>query len=113
WSPAFAGSRSSPHPGPTWCTMLGELLKGRQYLRNWLSLAGLIILVGSIFAFLLLFAIDLFAPHSNPYLGLLTYVVAPGFTLLGGFFIVLGILVDRRQLTRASPTALPRVLHID
>src|SRR5436190_11783011 len=88
-------------------------LKLAPYLRNWLSLAGLIILIGSLFAFLLLFAIDLFAAHSNPYMGILTYVVAPGFGFLGVFFIALGALVDRRHLRRSSPTALPHVLHID
>jgi nitrate/TMAO reductase-like tetraheme cytochrome c subunit len=86
--------------------------KFAPYLRNWLSLGGLVVLIGSLFAFLLLFAIDFFAAHSNPYLGLLTYVVAPGFSVLGAFFIVLGALVDRRHL-RKSPTALPHVLHID
>ena len=55
-----------------------------QYLRNWLSLAGLIILVGSLFAFLLLLVIDVFAAHSSPYLGILMYVVAPGFFILEG-----------------------------
>jgi nitrate/TMAO reductase-like tetraheme cytochrome c subunit len=93
--------------------MSSERLKWMQYLRNWLSLAGLIILIGSLFAFLLLFVIDLFASHSSPYLGILIYVVAPGFSVLGGFFIGLGALVDRRHLQRKSPTALPHVLHID
>src|SRR3954464_10795442 len=93
--------------------MIFERLKRMQYFRNWLSLAGLVIFVGSIFAFLLLFAIDFFAPHSNPDLGILMYVVAPGFSVLGAFFIALGALVDRRHLRRSSPTALPHVLHID
>jgi hypothetical protein len=83
------------------------------YFRNWLSLAGLVVLIGSLFAFLLLFAIDFFAVHTNPYLGILTYVVAPGFAFLGAFLIVLGVLVDRRHTRRASPAALPHVLHID
>ena len=87
-------------------------LKLAPYLRNWLSLAGLIILIGSLFAFLLLLAIDFFAAHSNPYLGILTYVVAPGFAFLGAFFIALGALVDRRH-ARKSATALPHILHID
>src|SRR5690242_15281716 len=88
-----------------------ERLKG--HLRNWLSLAGFVILLGSLFAFVLLFFLDLFAPHSNPYLGILIYVVAPGFFILGAFFIVLGAVVDRRHSYRKSPAALPHVLHID
>jgi nitrate/TMAO reductase-like tetraheme cytochrome c subunit len=90
-----------------------ERQKLASYFRNWLSLGGLIILVGSLFAFLLLFAVDFFAAHSNPYMGILTYVVAPGFAILGVFFIVLGALVDRRHLRQASPASLPHVLHID
>jgi nitrate/TMAO reductase-like tetraheme cytochrome c subunit len=93
--------------------MTGDRLKVTQYVRNWLSLGGLIVLIGSLFAFLMLFAMDAFARHSNPYLGILTYVIAPGFSFLGLFFIVLGALVDRRHLRKTSPTALPHVLHID
>lgn len=52
-------------------------------LRNWAGLTGLVVALGSFFAFLLLFAIDLFAHYSNPYLGILAYVVAPGFLFLG------------------------------
>ena len=88
-----------------------DRLKG--YFRNWLSLAGLVILLGSLFAFILLLVLDLFAPHSNPYLGLLVYVVAPGFFVLGAFFIILGALVERRHAYRKSATSLPHVLHID
>src|SRR3982751_2941194 len=93
--------------------MIRERLKLSPYFRNWLSLAGLIVFIGSLFAFILLFALDVFAPHSNPYLGILMYVVAPGFTVLGAFLIALGALVDRRHALRASPAAFPHVLHID
>jgi nitrate/TMAO reductase-like tetraheme cytochrome c subunit len=65
---------------------------------NWLSLTGLIISSGGIFAFFLLFAIDTFAHDGNPYMGLLAYVVAPGFMFLGGFLAVLGAWLHRRKL---------------
>ena len=96
--------------------MSGKPPKGLKFIhhfRNWLSLAGLVILVGSLFAFALLLVMDLITPHSNPYLGILIYVVAPGFFILGAFFMVLGALVDRSHLKKKSPTALPHVLHID
>ena len=93
--------------------MIFERLKLSPNFRNWLSLGGLIILIGSLFAFLLLFAIDFFAAHGNPYLGILTYVVAPGFFILGAFFIFLGAIVERWHGSRKTPTALPHVLHID
>ena len=50
---------------------------------NWLTAIGLIISSGGLFAFILLFGIDTFAHHGNPYMGLLAYVVAPGFMMMG------------------------------
>jgi len=66
--------------------------------RNWLTVAGLIVSSGGLFAFILLFAIDTFAHHGNPYLGLLAYVVAPGFMILGLLLAILGAWLHRRHL---------------
>jgi nitrate/TMAO reductase-like tetraheme cytochrome c subunit len=66
--------------------------------RNWLSAAGLIISIGGLFAFVLLFAIDSFAHQGNPYMGLLAYVVAPAFMVLGALLAGLGAWLHRRQL---------------
>src|SRR5206468_7431884 len=87
--------------------------KRSHYFRNWLSLAGLVLALGSLFAFLLLFAIDLFAPHSNPYLGILTYVVAPAFCALGLLTAGIGAWVQRRHLGKGSSSPVPHVLVID
>ncbi|MBK9139607.1 MAG: hypothetical protein IPM17_12735 [Verrucomicrobia bacterium] len=46
-------------------------------LRNWLSMAGLVTMGASFFANLLLFLVDSFGRSSNPYVGVLTYLVAP------------------------------------
>jgi nitrate/TMAO reductase-like tetraheme cytochrome c subunit len=70
--------------------------------RNWLSIVGLIISSGGLFAFVLLFGIDTFAHHANPYLGLLAYVVAPGFMVLGGLFAMIGAWLHRRHLRAAG-----------
>jgi hypothetical protein len=50
--------------------------------RNWLSLSGLVIMLGSIFAFLMLFIVDMMKGSANPYVGILTYLVAPAFSTL-------------------------------
>src|SRR5438445_12672338 len=84
-----------------------------HYLRNWLSLSGLVIATGSLFAFLLLFAIDLFAHHGNPYMGILAYVVAPGFLFLGLFLAGLGVWIQRRPLRKVSQQSVPHALTID
>lgn len=77
-----------------------------KLLRNWLSLTGLVIALGSLFAFLLLFLLDLFAHFSNPYIGVLTYLVAPGFLTLGLVLTILGALMQHRHQVRAGDTAL-------
>jgi hypothetical protein len=69
-------------------------------LRNWLSLAGLVIAVGSLFSFLLL--LDAAAHLANPYLGILTYLVAPGFLITCSFLIILRALWQRHRLKAAA-----------
>ncbi len=71
-------------------------------LRNWLSLIGGLIAVGSLFSFLLLFVLDSAAHLANPYIGILTYLVAPGFLITGLFLTLLGVLRQRRRLKAAA-----------
>lgn len=75
--------------------------------RNWLSLIGLIISIGGFFAFLLLLSIDMLAHHGNPYMGLLAYIIAPGFMILGMIVSAWGAWLHRRYLRAAAgqPTA--------
>src|SRR5436190_6191141 len=84
-----------------------------RYFRNWLSLAGVVVALGSLFAFLLLMAIDLFAAHSNPYLGILTYVIAPGFLFLGMLLFLLGGWIHRRHMRQKPVADFPHMLVID
>lgn len=60
-------------------------------------MTGLVIVVGSIFSAALLFVLDLLAKSSNPYLGILTYFVAPGFLFLGLSLVLIGMLLERRK----------------
>ena len=86
----------------------------RSYqFRNWISLSGVVIAVGSFFAFLLLFAIDLMGRASNPYMGILAYVVAPGFLILGLFLIVLGVWRHRRRVRQSRAGTPPQDLMIN
>src|SRR5947209_5728628 len=71
--------------------------------RNWLSLAGVVVAVGSLFSFVMLMTMDYFAKEENPYLGILTYLVSPLFFVLGLFLIGVGWLSHRRQRARATP----------
>src|SRR5262245_32269713 len=80
--------------------------------RNWLSFAGGVVALGSFFAFLLLFSIDLFARVSNPYLGILAYVIAPSFLFLGLGMAAAGVWWQRRH-ARKIGIVTPSLLAVD
>ncbi|MBI5395122.1 MAG: NapC/NirT family cytochrome c [Verrucomicrobia bacterium] len=69
--------------------------------RNWLSLTGLVIGLGSLFSFLLLFVLDVLAPFGNPYMGVLIYLVAPAVLLVGLLLAGLGALLEHRRVLKA------------
>lgn len=69
--------------------------------RNWISIAGGVIMLAALFSFLLLFAMDLMAHFSNPYLGLLTYLLSPAVGAFGLILAVAGAALERRR----EPTA--------
>lgn len=79
-------------------------------LRNWLSLSGLVIVIGSMFSFLLLFFLDTMAHFSNPYIGILTYFVAPTFLFFGLGLTAIGAWRERKKLGEAAGGLLPKVV---
>lgn len=85
----------------------------RRNFRNWLSWSGLVLAASALFAFFLLFAIDLFARHSNPYIGILAYLVAPLFFALGILLVFLGAFIRSRTRRRAVEAAAPLAIKID
>ena len=80
----------------------------RGLFRNWLSLAGAVISAGSVFSCLFLFATEMFLPHSNPYMGILVYILAPIFFFLGVALVIVGLWMQRRQ----KPIALSLVVNL-
>jgi len=79
--------------------------------RNWLSLTGLVVVVGSLFSFFLLLLLDALAHFANPYVGILTYLVAPAFLVIGLFLALLGAFLRHRQILKTSGPLPP--LRID
>jgi nitrate/TMAO reductase-like tetraheme cytochrome c subunit len=79
-------------------------------LRNWISLTGVVVVIGSLFSTLLLFIMDAMSRGSNPYIGILTYFVAPFFFVTGLILTVIGVLRERRKWGQASGSLLPRVV---
>jgi len=81
--------------------------------QNWVSLAGAIIAAGSLFAFLFLLTLDLTGKgERNPYLGILCYLIAPAFLILGLALVLSGAWQQHRLRTR-TPNAPLRRLAID
>ena len=81
-------------------------------LRNWISLTGLVIVLGSFFSFQLLFLLDLFAHSANPYIGVLTYLVAPVFLVIGVVLTALGAWLERRQMVKAAGAVPAMVINL-
>lgn len=77
---------------------------------NWITLAGAVIAGGSLFAFLLLFAITLSGlGQRNPYLAILAYIVAPAFLFLGLALVLGGWWYARRQKLKGASVP-PRIV---
>ncbi len=81
--------------------------------RNWISLIGMVLSLGSLFSFAMLFTMDVFAKESNPYLGILTFVAAPAFLALGVFMMIGGWLFSHRRLVKQARGESPLLLSID
>jgi hypothetical protein len=77
-------------------------------LRNWISLAGVALAIVSVANILLFVIIDAIAAKASPYIGILAYMVAPGFLVLGLLLMLVGVLIERRK--KVAPTEFyPRV----
>ncbi len=84
---------------------MSESNKKPSLIQNWVSLAGLILAGGGFFSLVCLMAMDFFAEFKNPYIGILTYFIAPGFLGLGLVIVAVGMVLERRQLAKARQDA--------
>ncbi|MGH8281753.1 MAG: hypothetical protein ACRERZ_06130, partial [Gammaproteobacteria bacterium] len=83
----------------------------RSLLRNWMSLMGLVTVIGALFSFFQLFILDTVGHFSNPYISILTWMVVPAFLVLGLFLTVIGELRERRR--RKGGTSLISMVQVD
>jgi hypothetical protein len=79
-----------------------------RLFRSPISVAGMVLTTVSAVLFLTVFLADLFGFHSNPYAGILFFLVLPGIFLVGLLLIPLGAWIERRR--RASGRA-PSEIH--
>jgi len=82
-------------------------------IQNWISLTGIILATCAFFAVVCLIVIDSLAKSSNPYMGILTYIVAPAFLVTGLLLISIGVLWERRRRRRLAPGEIPTHPRID
>jgi nitrate/TMAO reductase-like tetraheme cytochrome c subunit len=87
--------------------------KRPSLLDNWLSLLGIILAASSFFAAVCLIAIDYFRAFKNPYMGILTYLIAPAFLFAGLLLMGIGALWERRRRRRMRPGEIPRYPRLD
>ena len=82
--------------------------RSRMLLRNPVSLAGVALGIVSVANIFIFFLIDQIAVRPSPYIGILAYMVSPGF-LIGGLLLMLaGVLLERRK--HLAPSAFyPRI----
>ena len=82
--------------------------KSRMLLRNPVSLAGVALGIVSIANIFIFFLIDQIAVKPSPYVGILAYMVSPGFLILGLLVMLAGVLLERRK--HLAPSAFyPRI----
>ena len=79
-----------------------------KWFRNPMSLTGVVLATVSAGAFLVVFLADLFGLHTNPYIGIVFFIVLPGVFLLGLALIPLGGWLARRSARSTGEPPWPR-----
>lgn len=83
-------------------------IRGSVVMHSAVSIAGMVLTTISAVVFLVVFFADLFGLHSNPYLGMLFFLVLPGIFIFGLVLIPIGAWIERR---RRRSGAKPSELH--
>ena len=76
----------------------------RSVFNNWITAIGVVVSAGALFSFALLVWMDFTQGDKNPYLGILTYLVAPGFLIAGLGLIFFGAWAQRRWQIKHAAT---------
>src|SRR5947199_10860927 len=83
----------------------------RSHFNNWISAIGGVLAIGALFSFALLVWMDFTQGDKNPYLGILTYIVAPVFLIAGLTAVFAGAWAQRRWAVKH--TAAPDKWRLD
>ena len=69
--------------------------------RNWVSLVGVVVIIGAIFSFLLLTILNAISKNSNPYVSIITFIAVPALLVMGVALVFVERLRDG-QILRGS-----------
>ncbi|OFW04778.1 MAG: hypothetical protein A3H96_10200 [Acidobacteria bacterium RIFCSPLOWO2_02_FULL_67_36] len=72
----------------------------RALVRNAVSITGGVIVTVSAVLFFVVFFIDFLGLHTNPYMGIVFFLVIPAVFILGLLLIPIGIFIERRRIAR-------------
>lgn len=78
-------------------------------MRHPLSILGAALVTVSALLFLIVYALELFGWHTNPYIGIAIFLVVPGIFVAGLLVIPLGIWLERRAARLGHPRRWPQV----
>ena len=90
---------SDPVPTPTTAERVA-----RSNFNNWISAVGGVVAAGGLFSFAFLVWMDFTQGDKNPYLGIFTYIVAPGFLIAGLVAVFVGAIMQRRWAIKHAAT---------
>jgi hypothetical protein len=76
-----------------------------KLIKNPLSMVGLALAVVAFANIIFLILGDIISTNPNPYMGVLAYMVMPGFLILGLLLVVVGIVLERRRRVRGLSDA--------
>ncbi len=79
-----------------------------RLIRSPISVVGMVLTTISAVLFLVVFLADLFGLHTNPYVGILFFLILPGIFLFGLVLIPLGAWLERRRRAAGKP---PSEIH--
>src|SRR5579862_7625496 len=84
-----------------------------RLIRSPVSVVGMILTTIGVALFLTVFLADLFGLHTNPYMGIVFFLILPGIFLLGLFLIPLGAWIERRRRARGHAPSEVRWPRLD
>src|ERR1700681_445295 len=84
-----------------------------RLIRSPLSVAGMVLTTISAVLFLVVFLADLFGLHTNPYIGIVFFLVLPALFVIGLLLIPLGAWVERRRRAAGKAPSAVRWPQID